>query len=75
MIGDRVPLDDVYWKFYLGTLSVSDFLLCPEILPEEVAHLKVLLTENHEKFIELFPDASFIPKMHFLLHVPRLILK
>ena len=50
-------------------------MLCPEILPEEIAYLKVVLEEHHERLSELFPDASFIPKMHFLSHVPRLLLK
>ena len=75
MVGSRVPEDDSQWQFYLTTLTVVDFMLCPEILPEEIAYLKVVLKEHHKRFSELFPDASFIPKMHFLLHVPRLLLK
>ena len=75
MIGSKVPVGNEYWQFFLLSLTVTDLLLCPDIQPEEVAHLKVLLKEHHERFTELFPNASVIPKMHFLLHVPQLILK
>ena len=75
MVGDKVPEDDEHWQHYLSTLEIAHLILAPEILPEEIAHLKVLITEHHTTFVQLYPDASFIPKMLYLIHVPRLMLK
>lgn len=75
MVGEKIPEDDKYWQHYLITLQIADYILAPEVLPEEVAYLKVLLTEHHTTFVSLYPEASLIPKMHYLLHVPRLMLK
>ena len=74
MVGDKIPEDDEYWQQYLTTLQITDYILAPEVLPE-VAYLKVLLTEHHATFVRLYPEASLIPKMHYLIHVPRLMLK
>ena len=73
MIGHTVPEDDEYWKHYMNTLQITNYLLAPVIHPDEVAYLNVILSEHHEMFAELYPDASIIPKMHYLLHAPRLI--
>ena len=70
-----VPESDEYWQHYLTTLRVASYLLAPEIHQDEVAYLSVILTDHHETFVRLYPDASVIPKMHYLLHVPRLMLK
>lgn len=75
MVDDRVPEDEEFRQHFLTTLQIAAYVLSPEILPEEVSHLNVILTENHTAFVRLYPNASFIPKMHFLLHVPHLILK
>ena len=75
MVGDKILEDDEYWQHYLTTLEIADYILAPGVLPEEVAYLNVLLTEHHTTFVSLYPEASFIPKMHFLLHVPCLMLK
>lgn len=69
-----IMVDDDCWKFYLMTLTMTDLLLCPDIKQDEVAYLSILITEVYTKFVELFPNATVIPKMHFLLHAPRLIL-
>ena len=75
MVACKIPEDDEFWQHYLTTLQIANYILAPEVLPEEVAHLKVLLTEHHTTFVRLYPGASVIPKMHYLLHVPRLMLK
>ena len=75
MVGHKILEDDEYWQHHLTTLEIADYILAPEVLPEEVAYLKVLLTEHHTTFVRLYSEASFILKMHFLLYVPRLMLQ
>ena len=75
MIGSHVPECDIHWNHYLSMLQIMDYMLAPTILPEEVALIQVLLTDFLTEFVELYPAASVILKMHYLLHVPRLIMK
>ena len=75
MVGEMVPEDDDNQQHYLTTLQISNYLLAPEIHPDEVAYLNVILPAHHETFVQLYPNASVIPKMHYLLHVPWLMLK
>lgn len=67
------------WMINLGELSADaryhDILLSPEITLDEVGYLKVLIKEHHSCFCQLYPSASVIPKMHYLVHTPRLITK
>ena len=50
-------------------------LLAPEISEDEVSYLHILIQQHHETFVEVYPNASVIPKHHFMLHMPRLILQ
>ena len=75
MIAVDVPEDDPFWQNYLMMLEITDYLFAPEITSDEVAYLEVLIEEHHTTFTELYPTTSVIPKMHYLIHAPRLILK
>ncbi len=52
-----------------------DILLAPRITKDEVAYLQLLIEQHHEAFVRLYPDASVIPKIHYMLHMARLILE
>ncbi len=75
MVAQFVPEDDQHWSNYLLMLEITDLLFSPEISTDEVAYLKTLLEEHHIAFCELYPAASVIPKMHYLIHAPRLIIE
>lgn len=75
MVAEFVPEDDCKWKNYLLMLEIADHLFAPAITRDEVGYLKVLIEEHHSAFCVLYPSASVIPKMHYLVHSPRLILK
>ena len=74
MVGHKVP-EDGYFQNFLDLLAILDLLLAPEITEDLVAHLSVLTSDHHQHFKELYPHVSIIPKMHYLVHTPRLILK
>ena len=75
MIGEHIPEDDENWLNYLLMLEIADYLFAPIISAEEAAYLSVLVMEHHTKFKELYSGAAVIPKMHYLIHTPRLIVK
>ena len=73
MVGHKVPEGDDNWLNFLELLTIVDPLLAPDISPDDAAHLSVLITDHHQQFKELYPHASITPKMHYLLHMPKLI--
>ncbi|XP_066509129.1 uncharacterized protein [Hoplias malabaricus] len=72
LIGDFVPKRNSYWDLYLLLRSVCDILLAPVIKTSWLSPLTALITEFLTSFQRLFPD-DFIPKIHYLVHYPRLI--
>ena len=75
MVGFCVPCHDKCWINYLKLLEIVDLLLGPEITEDEVAYLDVLIREHHSTFIEVYPAVRVIPKHHFMIHMPKLILR
>ena len=72
MIGYCVHENDDYWKHFTMLLEILRYVLAPEILHDEVGMLSVLIVDFLSEFVQLYPQASVIPKM---VHIPRLILK
>ena len=75
LVGSRVPNDDEYWINYLLLLDIVDMLLAPALAEDDVALLATMISDHHIDFKRLYPQASITPKMHFIVHMPRLILK
>ncbi len=75
MVGEHVPVGDEFWANYLLLLQVVDLLMAPEISEDEVALLDMMIREHHTTFVDLYPEESVTPKLHYLVHMPRLILK
>ena len=75
VIGDLVPDDDDRWSNFLLMMEIVDLLFCPKIQEDHTAYLAALISDHHEHFSELYPNDSIIPKMHFMIHMPRLMLR
>ena len=52
-----------------------DLLFAPEISDDEIGYLQMLIVDHHTDFVQLYPECSVTPKMHYMVHMPRLILK
>ena len=75
MIGSFIPESDDHYKNYLQMLEITDYLMAPEISEDDVSYLKLLIEDHHTAFFDLYPQSSVIPKMHYRIHMPRLIQK
>jgi len=75
IIGDLVPDDDERWLNFSLMMDIVDLLFAPVISDDKVAYLSVLISDHHSTFVDLYPEHSVIPKMHFMVHMPCLILK
>ena len=75
LVGDYVPEDDEHWELLCVLLAIIRIAFAPTISENQVAYLQKLIQEHHEKFKELFPQCNVIPKMHYMIHMPRIILQ
>ena len=60
---------------YLLMMRIADILFSPRIHEDHMGYLSQLIFALHTIFRELYPSASVIPKMHFMVHMPRLTLQ
>ncbi len=75
VIGDLVPERDPYWENYLIMMRIADLLFTNKLYEDGVGYMAHLIQVHHTNFKHLYPGASIIPKMHFMLHMPRLTLQ
>ena len=73
MIGQYVPENEEHWMHYIELLDIVDLIFSPTVHPNMSGYLKLTIEENLEIFATLYGGASVIPKMHFLIHIPRLL--
>jgi hypothetical protein len=75
IIGDKVPPTDEKWILFLKILDITDIIFAPVASPNQSAHLALLIEEHHEQFRILYPNCSIIPKMHYIIHYPRTMIR
>lgn len=73
LIGQEIPTDDEHWICYCTMLSITQYLFAPKLTENDLAILQMLIEKHHSMFATLYPHSSIIPKLHYLLHMPRLI--
>ena len=72
VIGDLVPVGDPYWENYLIMMRIVDLLFSPRTTKDLIGYLSRKIFLHHTQFKKLYPNESVIPKMHFMVHMPRL---
>ena len=75
LIGDWVPEDDEHWGLLCTLLQCLRIIFTPVVREEQVAYLKILIQNLFTTFKELFPNCSIIPKMHYMVHMPRAMIQ
>ena len=75
LIGDLIPDDDEHWLSFLLMLEIVDHLFSPQVTEDQAAYVACLIAEHHQDFRELYAGHSVIPKMHFMVHMPRLMIQ
>lgn len=68
MWGHRIPRGDKVWENLIRLRKINIITLSPICNSDTMNTLKILIAEHHFNFIQLFPSAPFIPKLHFVLH-------
>ena len=73
IVGHWVNMEREQWGVLEKLLTICSILVSPVICIESVAYLKTLIREFLSGFKQTF-NAVIIPKLHYLVHCPRLIL-
>lgn len=73
MIGAEIPIDDEHWMSFTLLLQIMQYLFAPKLSEDDLAILQEMIMDHHQRFLSLYPTHSVIPKLHYLIHMPRLI--
>ena len=75
VIGDWIPSDNAKWLLFLKLLEITSICLASEVSEEQIAYLQVLIEDHHNEFCHLYSHCSITSKMHFMIHMPRIIMR
>jgi hypothetical protein len=75
MLSPKVPEGDANWLNLLRLLQIIILCTSPYCSRDTSCLLEILIAQYLHEFKILYPRSSFIPKMHFMVHLPRQMLK
>lgn len=75
IIGEDMSPNDAHYECFLLLTCISSMLFSPVIARDQIPLLRLLIKEYLEQFTNLYPHQSLTPKMHYLVHLPTLILR
>ncbi len=75
IIGNLIPEDNANWQLYLTLLDITSICFSPTLSKNQIAYLQVLIEDHHTEFCKIYPACSIIPKMHFMIHMPSIMLQ
>lgn len=75
IIAHLITEDNEFWLNFLRLLDIIDILFATFISKETCAYLESLISDHHISFRQLYPSVNVTPKMHGMIHMPRLILE
>ena len=73
LVGDLVTNDDEHYRCFCILLKISNIATAQEIHVDTVDYLRILIEDHHIFFKRLYPEASILPKMHYMVHYPSQI--
>ena len=75
MVGKKVPYKNVYLQHFIEVLEIMDYTLHPIVRQSTPDNLGAVIASNLYDFQLLYPMSPFIPKMHYMTHIPRYLKK
>ena len=75
MIGDKIPCGDDDWECFLLLLDILQLCTARVASSAHAGILEALIHDHHHQFIRCYPGASVTPKLHYMVHFPRQIIR
>nr|XP_055065480.1 uncharacterized protein LOC129447733 isoform X2 [Misgurnus anguillicaudatus]XP_055065481.1 uncharacterized protein LOC129447733 isoform X2 [Misgurnus anguillicaudatus] len=73
IIGPLLPEDEPAWHVVLDLKDIVELVVAPVHTAESISYLECKIDEHRQRYQELFPNNSLLPKHHFLEHYAVLI--
>lgn len=71
LVGHKVPENDNNWKNFLRLVQIQQLVTSPIANSTTVTTLTVLIYRHNEQFQLIYNDRSYLPKLHYLVHLPE----
>ncbi|XP_064464590.1 uncharacterized protein LOC135375886 [Ornithodoros turicata] len=74
LVGDLIPESSKAYEVYLLLRTIVDIVEAPRVTVDVLPFLQVHISDFYSLFRQVFPDVRVTPKMHYMIHYPRLFL-
>ena len=71
MIANFIPDSNLHWKTFLCFLRICVLSFSSVTTSDTAETLKHLIAWHNRSFVDLYTEQLFVPKMHFLTHLPE----
>lgn len=75
LVGDLVPIDDPNWECLLLLHAICSISTALAVSVEHSQEMAWLIDAHHELFVKLYGKEAITPKMHFMVHLPKQMLR
>lgn len=75
LIGDKVPEEDSMWLCFLHLLEIVKYCTARVTSKAASEYVCALVEYHHQEFKKCYPSQPLIPKSHYMVHFPRLMLR
>lgn len=69
----NIPEGNEHWEIFLEYREITDMLLAEEVPEAWIPYLEYRIEQFLQRYMSTYPDASVTPKMHFMVHYPRIV--
>lgn len=73
IIGDKVDHEDHHWECYLLLLEITMHCTAHGISASTPYYVTALIEQHYRAFKVCYPTINMTPKLHYILHFPRLM--
>ncbi|XP_035665562.1 uncharacterized protein LOC118408812 [Branchiostoma floridae] len=70
----NVDPENEYFVFLNGLCEITSLVFASVTSNEKIVYLRGLISRHLEEFKRLFPDNNILPKQHYLIHIPSMML-
>ena len=72
-VSHKIPEEDEKWINFIRLLQVQQLCTSPVATAATVYSLQLLIARHNKIFQDVYPNVSYTPKMHYLVHLPSQI--
>lgn len=75
LLGDIVNPESLHWQLFILLREICSIIFAPVVTKGLAVFLKQLIIDHQKLFKELYPFWNLIPKHHFMIHYPSMMIQ